>query len=71
MRVVPVEVMKNLSPRAAVVAQCDVVWSLMRSFSSGQGPAAILPSKVQRMLMFSLLLCDVGERKQQFTSEVW
>ena len=56
--------------RAAVVAQCDVVWSLMRSFSSGQEPISSLPPKVQRILMFSLLFCDVGERKQQFLTEV-
>ena len=42
----------------------------MRSFSSGQGPIAALPPRVQRTLMFSLLFCDVGERKQQFLTEV-
>ena len=56
--------------RTAVVSQCDVVWSLMRNFSSGQEPVASLPPKVQRMLMFSLLFCDIGERKQQFVTEV-
>ena len=56
--------------RTAVVSQCDVIWSLMRNFSSGQDPVASLPPKVQRMLMFSLLFCDVGERKQQFVTEV-
>ena len=56
--------------RTAIVAQCDVVWSLMRSFSSGQEPVASLPPKLQRMLMFSLLSCEAGERQQQFTREV-
>ena len=57
-------------PRNAIVAQCDVVWSLMRSFSSGQEPVVSLPPKLQRMLMLSLLSCEAGERQEQFTREV-
>ena len=58
-------------PRTAVVAQCDVVWSLMQSFSSGQEPVASLPPKLQRVLMLSLLSCEAtGERQQQFAREV-
>ena len=56
--------------RTTIVAHCDVVWSLMRSFSSGQEPVVSLPPKLQRMLMFSLLSCEAGERQQQFTREV-
>ena len=56
--------------RTAIVTQCDSVWSLMRSFSSGQEPVSSLPPKLQRMLMLSLLSCDAGERQQQFTREV-
>ena len=57
--------------RTAIVAQCDVVWSLMRSFSSGQEPMASLPPGLQRVLMLSLLSCEAtGERQQQFTREV-
>ena len=57
--------------RTAIVAQCDVVWSLMRNFSSGQEPVASLPPKLQRVLMLSLLSCEAaGERQQQFIREV-
>ena len=58
------------SPSASVVIQCDVLWSLMRRFSSGQPPISSLPPAVQRELICGLLRCGVGERRQQYLTEV-
>ena len=58
------------SPSASVVIQCDVLWSLMRRFSSGQPPVSSLPPAVQRELICGLLRCGVGERRQQYLTEV-
>ena len=56
--------------RASVVIKCDVMWSLMRSVSSGDSTVS-LPPRVQRDLVGSLIQCGVGETKRQYLTEVW
>ena len=58
------------SPRAAVAMRCEVLWSLMRGFSSGHAPLSSLPPSVQRELMSGLVMCGAGEQREQFLAEV-
>ena len=56
--------------RALVVVKCEVMWSLMRGFSSGGEVVATLPPRVQRDLICSLVRCGVGDSRQLFLSQV-
>ncbi len=57
--------------RAGVCIQCDALWTLMHSFSTGSGSLAIsLPPQVQKNLMGSLVMCAIGERKKEFLTQV-
>lgn len=59
-----------ISHRAGVCIQCDVLWSLMRSFSAGSDFIALLPPRIQRSLMGSLIMSAMGERKKEFLTHV-
>ena len=63
-------IVSNNNYSATVAIQCDVLWSLMRGYSSGQQPISALSPRVQRVLMSSLVASAIGEKKQQFLTEV-
>ena len=50
--------------------QCDVLWSLMRSFSAGSDFMSVLSPRIQRSLMGSLIMSAMGERKKEFLTHV-
>ena len=50
--------------------ECEVLWSLMRNFASGQEAITVLPPPVQRTLMTSLVMSAMGERKKEFLTHV-
>ena len=50
--------------------QCDMLWTLMHSFSSGSKAISALPSVAQKQLMNSLVMCAVGEKKKEFLMDV-
>ena len=56
--------------RASVVVKCEMIWSLMKGFSSGGPVVAALPPRVQRDLICSLVRCAVGQSRQLFLSQV-
>jgi hypothetical protein len=56
--------------KASVIIKCDVMWSLMRGFASGQPPVGSLPPRVQRDLIRCLVRCGVGETRKQYLSEL-
>lgn len=67
---VHVHVYFSLPISAYVIIKCEAIWSLMRSFSSGQPPVASLPPPVQRDLICCLVKCGVGDTRQQYLTEV-
>ena len=50
--------------------QCEDLWSLMRDFASGSETIAVLPPRVQRSLMTSLVMSAMGNKKKTFLSQV-
>ena len=42
----------------------------MRDFSLGCGPMSTFPPSVQRELMSGLVMCGIGEKKEEFLTKV-
>ena len=56
--------------RASHLCNCDTLWLLMRSFTSGQHPLAAMSLSLQKGTIAALLSCAGGEKRQQFINEV-
>ena len=59
-----------LPHRVAVAIHCEALWTLARDFSLGYGPVSSSPPSVQRELMNGLVMCGIGERKEEFLTKV-